>query len=130
VETAADDIRSGETALRVDYDGYSAVRVAEQLMFLDPGRYRLSAEARAEAGDPAARLAWTVTCAPGDLRVLSVPAAARSAANWTRVSAEFTVPAGCAGQWLRIDSRPGERRAPTVAWFDRVTVTRVSGAPE
>lgn len=125
VEMVADDVRPADTALRVDYDGYSTVRVAEQLMFLAPGRYRLSAEARAEAGDPGRRLAWTVTCAPGDLPILSTPVAPTPAEVWTRIGAEFTVPASCPGQWLRVESRPGERRVNTIGWIDRVSVTAV-----
>jgi hypothetical protein len=128
VEIVPDDVRPADPALRIDYDGYSTVRFAEQLLFLAPGRYRLSAEARAEAGEPAERLAWSVTCSPHDLRILATPAVGRSAAVWSPVSAEFTVPQGCPGQWLRLESRGDDRRARTIAWIDRVAMTRL-GAP-
>lgn len=128
VEIVPDDVRPADPALRIDYDGYSTVRFAEQLLFLAPGRYRLSAEARAEAGEPAARMGWSLICAPGDQRVLSAPAADPSAAVWTPISAEFSIPAGCQVQWLRLESRGGDRRTPTVAWIDAVSITRV-GAP-
>jgi len=127
-EIVPDDVRPADPALRIDYDGYSASRIAEQLMFLTPGRYRLSAESRAEEGDPAARLALTLTCAPGDAQILSVPAAAPGAQVWTPFSATFAVPAGCHGQWLRLETRAGDTRERTVAWLDRVAVTRI--APE
>lgn len=128
VEIVPDDIRPSDPALRIDYDGYSTVLFAEQLLFLTPGRYRLTAEARAEAGEPGERLVWSLTCSPGDLRVLSAPAVARSAAVWTPVSTEFTVPAACPGQWLRIESRGGDRRMPTIAWIDHVAITEL-GSP-
>lgn len=130
VEIVADEVRPSDPALRIDYDGYSTVMFAEQLLFLTPGRYRLTAEARAEAGEPGQRLLWSLTCSPGDLRILSAPAVARSAPVWTPVSTEFTVPAACPGQWLRIESRGGDRRMPTIAWIDRVAVARLSPAAD
>lgn len=122
-EIVADDQRPADPALRVEYDGFSPSRVAEQLLFLAPGRHRLTLEARAEAGDPAARLAWTVTCAPGDKAILATPSAPPSAAAWTRLSADFMVPADCPAQWLRLETRGDDRKTPVVAWFDRVSVT-------
>lgn len=125
-EIVADDLRPADPALRVEYDGFSPSTIAEQLIFLAPGRHRLAMEARAEAGDPAARLAWTVTCAPGDRAILATPAASPSAAAWTPLSADFTVPGDCPSQWLRLETRADDRRAPVVAWFDRVSVTSFS----
>lgn len=121
-EIVPDDLRPTDPALRVEYDGFSQSRIAEQLMFLAPGRYRLTAEARAEAGDPGARLAWTVTCAPGDLGILAAPSAPPGAAAWKPLSADFTVPAACTAQWLRLETRADDRRTPVVAWFDRVAI--------
>ncbi|GAA0645488.1 tetratricopeptide repeat protein [Brevundimonas lenta] len=124
-EIVSDDIRPADPALRVDYDGYSSSRIAEQLMFLPPGRYRLTAESRAEAGDPASRLAMTVTCAPGDLKVLSTPAAAAGATVWTPFAASFTIPSGCPAQWLRLETRAGDKREQTALWLDRVAITAI-----
>lgn len=124
-EIVPDDVRPADPALRIDYDGYSASRIAEQLMFLRPGRYRLSAESRAEEGDPAARLALTLTCAPGDLQILSTPAAAPGAEVWTPFSATFSIPAGCPAQWLRLETRAGDKRQRTAAWLDKVAINPV-----
>lgn len=125
VEIVPDEVRPADPALRVAYDGYATVRFAEQLMLLSPGRYRLTAEARAEAGQPHERIVWNLICSPGDVRVLSVPAVGPSATAWSPLSAEFTVPAGCAGQWLRLESRGDDRRTPTTAWIDRVAIVRL-----
>lgn len=122
-EIVPDDIRPADPALRVDYDGYSPSLIAEQLIFLTPGRYRLSAESRIEEGDAAKRLALTITCAPGDLQVLSAPAAAPGAQVWTPFSTTFSIPANCPTQWLRLDTRAGDTRSRTAAWLDKVAIT-------
>lgn len=125
VEIVPDDVRPADPALRVDYDGYSASRIAEQLLFLAPGRYRLSAQSRVEEGDPAARLALTLTCAPGDLGVFSAPAAAPGAQVWTSFSAVVSIPSGCPAQWLRLETRAGDKRERTAVWLDRIALTRI-----
>ena len=125
-EIVPDDLRPSDPALRLEYDGFSPSRVAGQMIFLPPGRHVLSLQARTESGDPGALLNWTVTCTPGDLGILSTPAAPDGATAWTRLSAEFTVPANCPAQWLRLETRAGDRRAPVVAWFDKVAVSAVS----
>jgi hypothetical protein len=51
-EIVPDDVRPADPALRVDYDGYSASRIAEQLLFLAPGRYRLSAQSGSRRAIP------------------------------------------------------------------------------
>ena len=121
-EIVPDDLRPRDPALRVEYDGFSPSRVAEQLMFLAPGRHQLTAEVRTDSGDPDARLAWTVTCSPGDLEILAAPSAPTGATAWGTLSAGFTVPQNCPAQWLRLEIRAGNRRAPIVAWFDRIAV--------
>ena len=125
-EIVPDDLRPTDPALRVEYDGFSASRIAEQLMLLPPGRHRLTGEAKAEVGEPATHMSWTITCAPGDIEILSVASVPRGATGWTPFSAEFSVPASCPAQWLRLESRAGSRRTPVVAWFDRITVRNFS----
>lgn len=124
-EILNDDVRSADPALRVSFDGYTEETIAEQLMFLSPGRHRLSFEARTESGDPARHLSWTVICVPGDRRILDTPSAPPEALVWTAASIEFTVPVDCRGQWLQLRSVPDQKRANTVAWFDRLKVTRI-----
>ena len=127
VETVADDLRPSNPALRVDYDGYATGTVTEQLTSLPPGAYRFAAEVRTEAGDPAARLAWTVSCAAGGAEIASLPAGAPGAApnTWATLSGRFEVPTNCPAQWLRLETRADDRRSPTVAWFDRITISPV-----
>jgi hypothetical protein len=125
-EIAADDIAPSNVALRVDYDGYATGTVAEQMVYLAPGAYRLTAAVRTETGDPAARLAWTLSCATTGGGVKgSVPAGAEGASvsTWTNMSGQFEVPSGCPAQWLRLETRADDRRAPTLVWFDRVRLS-------
>ena len=81
-----------------------------------------------EEGDPAARLALTLTCAPGDLGILSAPAGAPGAQVWTPFSTTFSVPSTCTAQWLRLETRSGDKRQRTAVWLDRVAIAPI--APE
>lgn len=124
-EIVADDFRQTDPALRLDYNGYATARIAEQLILLSPGSYRLSAAVRAETGDPAARLAWTVTCGYRTQVIGSFPAGPGAGApdTWSAISGRFEVPAACPIQWLRLETRAADRRSPTVVWFDRITIS-------
>lgn len=127
VEITADDLRPDNPALRIDYDGYANARIVEQLTFLSAGPHRFVAEVRTMTGDPAARLAWTLACAPGGRPVASAPAGRPDMAldAWTTLSARIEVPAGCPAQWLRLETRAADRRAPVVVWFDRISISPV-----
>jgi len=126
-EITADDLAPSNVALRVVYDGYATGTVAEQLVYLAPGAYRLTAAVRTESGNPADRLAWTLTCATaGGGDRASTPAGARGASTdaWATLSGRFEVPANCPAQWLRLETRAADRRDPTLVWFDRVRLAR------
>lgn len=81
--------------LHVLYYGDEDGMLATQLLLLQPGQYHLSMQL---FGDPArARaLTWSIWCdkAPQPLASITLDAAAR---GW-----QFTVPAGCAAQWLKL----------------------------
>lgn len=103
LEMSADGFAErGAGELETEYYGRREARLASQLILLAPGRYRLSFEALGQAEGDAGRLAWTVTCHPGDNRLVEV---AIADVDFTpkRFSGEFTVPeTGCASQWLRL----------------------------
>ena len=126
-EITTDDLAPSNVALRVVYDGYATGTVAEQLVYLAPGAYRLTAAVRTESGNPVDRLAWTLTCATaGGGERASTPAGAAGAPTdaWTTLSGRFEVPANCPAQWLRLETRAADRRDPTLVWFDRVRLAR------
>ena len=127
-EIAADDLSPSNAALRVDYNGYATGTIAEQLTYLTPGSYRFTAAVRSETGNPTARLAWTLSCATGGSQKISIPTVAPGAAanSWTNLSGRFEVPSTCPAQWLRLETRADDKRAPTAVWFDRIVISPAS----
>jgi len=125
-EIVADDANPKNRALRVDYDGRASGRIVEQLALLPEGSYRFTASARTEAGDPADRLVWTLTCLTGGRTLASIPGGKENSpgAHWSTVTQTFTVPVPCPAVWVRLETRGGDRRASTIAWFDRVAISR------
>ena len=122
-EVNADDLRSGEQALRVSWDAYSSGVVVRQLLLLDPGVWTLGVEGRVEVASAEAGLVWSILClGPAGQKIATAPGPASDA--WARSSAPFTVPPqGCTAQWLMLTTQPGERRGEYVAWFDKVAIT-------
>jgi hypothetical protein len=125
-EITGDDLNPSNAALRVDYDGYAAGTIAEQLTYLAPGAYGFTAAVRGETVNPIARLVWTLSCATGEGEKVTIPMMpTRAATNtWTNLSGRFEVPAACPAQWLRLETRAEDTRAPSAIWFDRIAISR------
>ena len=118
-----DDIRRGDPALRVEYDGYGAGQVAHQFLLLPAGSYRLSFEARVEGNAQAPGLTWMVRCNNDTQPVEITPVFQAEDRGWKRFEAVFSTSAACLGQWLVMATLPGDRRSSrTVSWFDRVRI--------
>lgn len=120
-----DDVRPGDTALRVEYDGYASGVAAEQILMLEPGARKLTGEYRVEVSPDDSRLRWTITCIESGTAVgeWSVPVASATEQRWKRFEASFDIPAErCTTQRIRLESAPGDRRDFTVAWFDKFRV--------
>lgn len=97
-----------EGSLDVAYYGRASVELASQLLVLKPGRYRLQFQAEGDASGEGSRLAWTVTCLPGNAVIADIRLAAIESAPRT-LAGDFTVPAsGCGAQWLRLNGVAGE----------------------
>ena len=92
-------------------------QVAAQLLLLAPGTYRLETAA-ASPGMRGATPYWSLTCGErgsGSLARLDLPVH-----GGARAGVEFTVPSGCAGQWLTLTLVPGEApagRPGAVRWI-------------
>jgi hypothetical protein len=101
----ADRVRT--PALQVNYYGRENVELAAQLLMLRPGRYRLQFRAEGDASGEGSQLLWAVTCTGSKAQLLSLPL---REVNYTprTLSGQFTVPAGCAGQWLQLRGSAGE----------------------
>ena len=87
--------------LQVIYYGRENIGLANQLLVLRPGPYRLRMSASGEAG--ADGLVWTIRCQPIDRVILELPV--KAGVN----AANFEVPAsGCAAQLIELLGRAGE----------------------
>lgn len=96
--------------------------MAEQLLLLRPGRWRLSARFQVADGVLTERLAWSLACQQTPTRPLvSLPVSADARSVWERRTVEFTVPAdGCGSQWLRLATPAQDRRHSTEIWVDDI----------
>lgn len=119
----SDEVRGGENALRVDYDGYGTGDVARQFLLLAPGSYRLVLDARFEGGGRTPGLVWKIHCGTDVVSAEIEPVFPQGDTRWKSFEAAFTVGVDCPGQWLVLHTIPGDRRgARTVTWFDRVRI--------
>lgn len=124
-----DDLRTENSALRVDYDGFGGGVFAEQLLLLPPGRYDFSGEQRLEAAADGARMAWRLRCAESGSTLLDhrVASVASDANGWRRFSQPFQVPeTDCTAQWLNLEPLPEDRKVMIAVWFDALRVSRAS----
>ena len=87
------------SGLHIIFYGSQGGPLVRQLLILPPGSYRLALRASGQFSDPQA-LSWSVRCdkLPAPLAIL--PMRSPGAFKWS-----FTVPAGCAAQWLQLDGR-------------------------
>ncbi|MBC6980483.1 type IV pilus biogenesis/stability protein PilW [Caulobacter sp. 17J80-11] len=132
VEIAPDDRLAGQSALRVEYDGYSTPGLIHQFVVLSAGAHELEVRWRSDTPVPAERLAWTVRCI-GDNRIAAraVQPAAAAPTPWRASSIRFEVPAeGCAAQWLELRALPGDRRTTLVVWYDGMKIRPANGSAE
>jgi tetratricopeptide (TPR) repeat protein len=94
-------------ALDVEYFGRETADLAEQMLVLRPGRYRLRFRVEGSAKGDDSRLAWRVGCNGGSALLLDLPIREVDAAP-RDFTGEFTVPASCPAQWLRLTGIAGE----------------------
>ena len=125
-EILRDDLRE-DSALRAQFSSFSSRPLAEQLVLLPPGNYRLSGQTRPEIGDSGARLSWTVSCVESSDKLGTSAIETRPGdTGWRDFAIRFTVPAhGCAAQWLRLVPKPAGRRDTVVAWYDRFSIVEI-----
>jgi hypothetical protein len=112
--------------LRIHAASGSGGVAARQLLLLAPGSYEISAEAGAAEDARGARVSWSIRCGGAEGAILleqDLPELARPA----RPRARFSVPAGCAGQWLSLNIRPDFDPGGVAAWIDSVALRRVGG---
>ncbi|MEJ6788918.1 hypothetical protein BrevBR_05145 [Brevundimonas sp. BR2-1] len=114
---------SGESALRVEYGGYSYRPLAEQLIRLPPGTYRWAGRAHSEGGSPSEGLSWAISCFETGEKIAE-SASGELPEAWRRFSVQLTVPAQrCSAQWLRLLPEFRDRSQPAVVWYDGFSIS-------
>jgi hypothetical protein len=115
----AERLRGG--GLHVIAYGHESGVLAEQLLLLPAGEYRLETRLAA-AAERAAALEWTISCegSRSPLASIALDAAAKQA--WA-----FAIPSGCAAQRLALVGRAGDFPRQAELTIQRVTLSRGGG---
>lgn len=102
------DAGSGRPYLNVDYFGGSNAVLAEQLLALPAGAYKLRFNLAGESGSNSSRIYWGLACFSGTPLLLRYEMN-RLDASYRPQQASFVVPdAGCDGQRLRLIAEAGD----------------------
>lgn len=115
----------GQPALHALISQTGRRSVAEQLVLLAPGRWRITGRVRIEQG-PAEELAWTLSCAAGGRELGAFNVSAGDKGGWARFTGVVDAPEACPAQYLRLITLPRERGEPMDVWIDDVAAARAS----
>jgi hypothetical protein len=108
-------------ALSAAYPSSATPMIAEQLLTLAPGAYRLTGRWRVDEPASGAAVGWTLTCA-GGAPLGEWRHATDTANDWAALELAFVVPAGCEGQWLRLQGRAGDGFGEVATAFTRLDI--------
>ena len=122
---AAERDRTG--ALQVEYYGRASGELASQLITLSPGRHRMMFHAEGDLDTPQHRLVWKVQCRRNERTIMEFPIANVTYAGRT-LAGDFTVPADCQSQWLRLLGQPTEFPKIESVLIRNVRIERIGGA--
>ena len=110
------------SALTVSYPASAKPTIAEQLLTLSPGAYRLSGKWRVTGAARGAAVAWTVNCAADGAPLGGWRHGLDSQIAWTSFDAAIVVPPGCAAQWLRLSGQAGDGFEDVGAAFTALSI--------
>jgi hypothetical protein len=100
--------RAAGGGLQVSFYGRLDVQLAEQLLMLKPGRYRMQFRAEGDAKGESSKIGWTLSCHGSKATLVQLPLTNITYAP-RLLAASFTVPAaGCGAQWLRLSGAAAE----------------------
>ena len=97
------DASSG--GLEVLYYGREDMNLAEQVLLLEPGSYRMAMSVSGEVGDSGS-VRWLLTCLGSDRRMLDLPLPVGSGPR--PAAGAFAVPPGCSAQRLTLRAEGAE----------------------
>lgn len=116
------------SALRLTFaGGRTRFRHVSQLLYLPPGNYRLTGEARAQDLRTPLGLRWRLACVDGARGRLAETDRLRGSTEWRRFDIPFAVGPACTAQRLRLvlDAQAAlDTRISGRAWYDRMRITR------
>ena len=102
------------------YFGREDLTLAQQVMLLLPGQYRLSMSASGQFSGN--RISWTVTCLPSNREVLAIPLTKAGP-----VSGSFTVDASCQAQRLALKATGEEFPQRSDFRIERLQLIKAAG---
>ena len=108
--------------LQVIYFGRDDAILAEQLLLLAPGRYRLSMDLTGPPGE-GGEIGWALTCVPGTEAFFRLPLERKGP-----LVASFSVPPGCAAQRLQLTATPGDFPQSQEFSIGKFSLTKAPGA--
>lgn len=118
---AAEIIRSpsgeGRALQATALGGLQRQRLAEQLLVLAPGSYRLQGRVWREANTPEDALVWTMRCENGPA-IEATQTLRRSGEGTFLFFISFETAQACPAQRLALETRPGASLSPTTAVYD------------
>jgi hypothetical protein len=108
-------------ALELSIDGSREVVLAQQMLVLRPGRYRLRAKLFAEEKSEHAQFGWKLECIGGaPLGQTRLDADERA---WRTAELAFAIPNNCPGQRISIMGYPTLGLDPASAWLDGLSLS-------
>ena len=107
--------------LQVIYYGRNDAVLAEQLMLLAPGKYRLGMTISGPLGE-GGEIAWTISCLPQTEPIFRLPVDRKGS-----LAGSFTIPQGCSAQRLQLTGLAGEFPRSQEFAVGRLSLTKASG---
>ena len=109
-------------ALHIEFGGSGKSQsIAEQLLVLPAGDYIFSARSLFFSTQEPDRIGWTLVCEGGST-IMDIRERAPAFGKWITIQVSFAVPAGCAGQRLRLRVVSGDTQAPISVWYDDLMI--------
>jgi len=115
----------GGTALHLAYPAAEARLLADQLIVLPAGAYRLTGQVSFAQPTSEAQLEWRVGCVGGGAGLASARPDA-SAHGWSGFSLDLTVPPSCPAQDLRLSSLARDSFEHSEAWVRNLALVPVA----
>jgi hypothetical protein len=120
----AEIAKNGQGDLDVSIFGGAPAVLAEQLLALPAGSYRLSSSGSSDSGIKSGKIFWRITCLPSDRDIVTLDLA-KLQPMLTRFNASMSVPAsGCDGQRLSLMAEPGDVTSPSDLQLHSVEISR------